>query len=66
MGTAVGKMEVPNRDGKTTSEVYVDKKGNMVDRPKWLNGRRTNRLATRRSFTMPGLPYKIKRKGGEE
>ena len=57
MGQAHARLEIPNNDGKSTSQVYVDKKGNIVDRPKWVNESRKNPYANRKSFIVPALPW---------
>jgi len=57
MGNPIGRLEIPNRDGRTTSQVLVDKKGHIVDPPKWLNEKRRNPYVGRKSFIVPDLPY---------
>lgn len=60
MGAPIALVEIPNRDRKTTSCVYVDKKGSIIDPPKWLNEKRKNPYAGRRSFIVPDVPWRCK------
>lgn len=50
----IGKLEILGE--KKREVVYVDKKGNIVERPKWLNEK--IRAKKRKSFVIPELPWR--------
>jgi len=62
--TPVGRMAIPNRDGKTSTDVYIDKKGSIIDDPpSWVNENRKRQSKVGRSMvmTVPDLPWMKKK-----
>lgn len=57
--TPVGRMTIPNRDGKTSTDVYVDKQGSIIDNPPtWINENRKRQSNSGRSImVVPDLPW---------